>query len=95
MDHVKVLAFDTGGTGRRPVFGDSPRHHDDPAFRDHLLFHEYFHGKTGRGIGASHQTGWTGLVALLLRQVSRQQAIGTQPDAATQSPAMKVPLAAE
>jgi hypothetical protein len=52
--------------GRRPVFGDSPRHATDPAFRDNLLFHEYFHGDTGRGIGASHQTGWTGLVALLL-----------------------------
>ncbi len=35
-------------------------------FRDHLLFHEYFHGDTGRGVGASHQTGWTGLIALLL-----------------------------
>jgi hypothetical protein len=52
--------------GRRPVFGDSPRHATDPAFRDNVLFHEYFHGDTGRGIGASHQTGWTGLVALLL-----------------------------
>ncbi|HME22049.1 MAG TPA: glucosidase [Acetobacteraceae bacterium] len=52
--------------GRRPVFGDSPRHATDPAFRDHVLFYEYFHGDTGRGIGASHQTGWTGLVALLL-----------------------------
>ena len=38
----------------------------DPAFRDHILFHEYFHGDTGRGLGASHQTGWTGCVALLL-----------------------------
>ena len=57
--------------GRRPVFGDSLRHATDPAFRDNLLFYEYFHGDTGRGIGASHQTGWTGLVALLL-----QEAIG-------------------
>jgi hypothetical protein len=52
--------------GRRPVFGDSLGHATDPAFRDNVLFHEYFHGDTGRGIGASHQTGWTGLVALLL-----------------------------
>jgi hypothetical protein len=57
-------------TGRRPVFGDSPRHHSDPAFRDNVLFHEYFHGDTGRGVGASHQTGWTGLVALLLRDTA-------------------------
>ena len=38
----------------------------DPEFRDHLLFHEYFHGDTGRGLGASHQTGWSGCIALLL-----------------------------
>jgi hypothetical protein len=56
--------------GRRPVFGDSPRHVTDPAVRDHVLFHEYFHGDTGRGMGASHQTGWTGLVALLLASAS-------------------------
>jgi len=54
--------------GRRPVFGDSPRHRDDPAFRDNVLFYEYFHGDTGRGVGAAHQTGWTGLVALLLQE---------------------------
>jgi hypothetical protein len=55
-------------SGARPVFGGSARHRDDPAFRDHVLFYEYFHGDTGRGVGASHQTGWTGLVALLLGQ---------------------------
>jgi len=65
--------------GRRPVFGDSPRHATDPAFRDHVLFHEYFHGDTGRGIGASHQTGWTGLVALLL--ATRSEAAQATPDA--------------
>ena len=53
--------------GKRAVFGDNPMAQDDPAFRDHVLFHEYFHGDTGRGIGASHQTGWTGVVALLLQ----------------------------
>ncbi len=52
--------------GRRPLFGDDPRVQDDPHFRDYVLFHEYFHGDTGRGVGASHQTGWTGLVAKLL-----------------------------
>jgi hypothetical protein len=40
---------------------------NDPNFRDHPLFYEYFHGDTGRGLGASHQTGWSGLIALLLR----------------------------
>jgi len=58
--------FLRGPDGRRPVFGDAVRLRDDPHFRDHVLFFEYFHGDTGRGLGASHQTGWTGLVALLL-----------------------------
>jgi hypothetical protein len=53
--------------GRRPVFGNSTKLQNDPHFRDHILFHEYFHGDTGRGIGASHQTGWTALVAKLLQ----------------------------
>jgi hypothetical protein len=65
-------------TGRRAVFGDSERHRNDPAFRDHVLFYEYFHGDTGRGIGASHQTGWTGLVAMLLADVARDAACGTE-----------------
>ena len=54
--------------GRRPAFGDDALLQGDPHFRDHLLFHEYFHGDDGRGLGASHQTGWTGLVAKLLQQ---------------------------
>ena len=53
--------------GRRPVFGEQQLFQDDPAFRDHIPFHEYFHGDTGAGLGAMHQTGWTGLVALLLQ----------------------------
>jgi hypothetical protein len=52
--------------GGRPAFAHHPRMRTDPHFRDHLLFYEYFHGDTGRGVGASHQTGWTGLVAKLL-----------------------------
>ena len=52
--------------GRRAFLGESSRQWEDANFRDRLLFHEYFHGDTGRGLGASHQTGWTGLVALLL-----------------------------
>lgn len=53
-------------TGRRPVFGTNEKLQNDPYFKDYMLFHEYFHGDSGRGIGASHQTGWTGLVAKLL-----------------------------
>lgn len=52
--------------GRRPAFGHWEKLQRDPHFRDHLLFHEYFHGDTGAGLGASHQTGWTGLIAKLL-----------------------------
>jgi hypothetical protein len=52
-------------SGRRPVFGGTAKFQTDPYWRDHLLFYEYFHGDNGAGLGASHQTGWTGLVATL------------------------------
>ncbi|HYE18126.1 MAG TPA: hypothetical protein VEA69_06765 [Tepidisphaeraceae bacterium] len=55
-------------TGRRPCCGDHSLLAEDPAFRDYPLFHEYFHGDTGAGLGAAHQTGWTGLVAKLIEQ---------------------------
>jgi hypothetical protein len=58
--------FLRGADGRRPAFGTARLQQDDPHFRDHVLFYEFFHGDTGQGLGASHQTGWTGLVALLL-----------------------------
>ncbi|MFM7250450.1 MAG: MGH1-like glycoside hydrolase domain-containing protein [Planctomycetaceae bacterium] len=58
--------FRLDASGRRPVWGDDPRFRDDPAWRDELLFFEYFHGDTGAGLGASHQTGWTALVANLI-----------------------------
>ena len=51
---------------RRPVFGATKKFADDPTWRDHPLFYEYFHGDNGAGIGASHQTGWTALVANLI-----------------------------
>jgi Glycosyl hydrolase family 63 C-terminal domain len=54
--------------GHRPVFGDSEKFQTDPNWRDHVLFYEYFHGDNGMGLGASHQTGWTALVAKLLQQ---------------------------
>ena len=54
--------------GRRPVFGGADKLQTDPHFRDLVLFYEYFHGDNGAGIGASHQTGWTGLVAKLIQQ---------------------------
>ena len=54
--------------GRRPVYGGTQKFQQDPHWRDLLLFYEYFHGDNGAGIGASHQTGWTALVAKLLQQ---------------------------
>jgi hypothetical protein len=64
-----VATFRAGPDGRRPVHGPYERFHTDPAWHDAIPFHEYFHGDTGAGLGASHQTGWTGLVAdLLLRR---------------------------
>ena len=53
--------------GRRAVFGDDKKRQTDLHFRDSLLVYEYFHGDTGRGAGASHQTGWTGVIATLLQ----------------------------
>ena len=58
-------------SGRRPVYGGTEKFQRDPHWRDLVLFYEYFHGDNGAGIGASHQTGWTGLVAKLLQQSGR------------------------
>ena len=74
-------------TGRRPVHGDHPVY-QNADFRDHVLFYEYFHGDSGRGVGASHQTGWSGLVALLLHpraasDVGRFAVSGEKPAAKT------------
>ncbi len=58
-------------SGRRPATGEHEKLQRDPHFSGHVLFYEYFHGDTGRGIGASHQTGWTALVAELLEPTGR------------------------
>ncbi len=60
--------FLADGNRTRPVHGRYSPYHDDPHWRDLVLFYEYFHGDDGSGVGASHQTGWTGLVAKLLQQ---------------------------
>jgi hypothetical protein len=60
--------FLRGADGRRPVFGATEKFQHDPHWRDFVLFYEYFHGDTGAGVGASHQTGWTGLVSKLIQQ---------------------------
>ena len=60
--------FLRGRDGRRPMYGDVAKYQNDPHFRDLVLFHEYFDGDTGAGLGATHQTGWTALVAKLIQQ---------------------------
>jgi hypothetical protein len=63
-----ISLFVRGPDGRRPCFGGVTRLQDDPAWRDNLVFSEYFHGDNGAGLGASHQTGWTGLIADVIRR---------------------------
>jgi hypothetical protein len=62
---TRIFTRDT--QGRRPVYGGAEKFQTDPHWRDHILFYEYFHGENGAGLGASHQTGWTGIVAKLIQ----------------------------
>jgi hypothetical protein len=66
-----VATFLRDAEGHRPVYGGSRTFQEDPHWRDLLLFYEYFHGDNGAGLGASHQTGWTGLVAKLVQSVGQ------------------------
>ena len=68
LSHRLIDTFRRGEDGRRPVFGGNATFANDPEWRDYVPFYEYFHGDNGAGIGASHQTGWTGLVAKLIQQ---------------------------
>jgi len=66
-----VSTFTRDKNGKRPVYGGTEKFQDDPNWRDYILFYEYFHGDNGAGLGASHQTGWTGLVAKLIELYGR------------------------
>ena len=61
-------------SGRRPVFGGTEKFQTDPNWKDYILFYEYFHGDNGAGLGASHQTGWTGIIAKLIELFGRLEA---------------------
>ena len=63
--------------GHRPVYGGTTKFEQDPYWRDYILFYEYFHGDNGAGLGASHQTGWTGVIARLLDLFGRVDASDT------------------
>jgi hypothetical protein len=75
-----LLIFLPGGDGRRPCHGEDTDYANDPHWKDLLLFHEYFHADTGRGLGASHQTGWTALVANIAQDVAKARHLGTSPE---------------
>jgi hypothetical protein len=64
-----VSLFRKDGKGKRPVHGDYLQYREDPYFKDLILFYEHYHGDTGRGLGASHQTGWSGLVANVIKKL--------------------------
>ena len=68
-------------SGRRPVYGGTAKFQDDPHWRDLILFYEYFHGDNGAGLGASHQTGWTGLIARPPRPLRTRDGRGRAGDA--------------
>ena len=70
--------------GRRPINGDREKFQTDPHWCDLILFHEYFHGDTGEGLGASHQTGWTGVVAKLIHQYAEYALQGSHRDSAAE-----------
>jgi hypothetical protein len=65
--------FRADGAGARPCHGGDARFAGDPHWKDLLLFHEYFHAETGRGLGATHQTGWTALAVRLIEDLAREQ----------------------
>jgi hypothetical protein len=79
--------FTPDANGRRPCHGDDPRWAQDPHWRNLVLFHEYFHGENGRGLGASHQTGWTALVIRLIKDRARARAQSSPPPFPKAAPA--------
>jgi hypothetical protein len=72
--------FLRGEDGQRPVYGGTRLFQEDPHWRDLILFYEYFHGDNGAGLGASHQTGWTGLVARLIQSLGQFDAVSVLDD---------------
>ncbi len=89
-----IATFEPGADGRRPCYGGVTRLQEDPSWKDNILFFEYFHGDNGAGLGASHQTGWTSLVAKLITQQASWQ--GREPlRAASDAPASGQRAAAE
>jgi hypothetical protein len=76
LTHRLIKLFTRDDSGRRPVHGSREKFQTDPHWRDLILFYEFFHGDTGEGLGASHQTGWTGVIAKLINQYAEYAACG-------------------
>ncbi|HKV95791.1 MAG TPA: glucosidase [Candidatus Angelobacter sp.] len=74
ISHRLISTFQRDDHGRRPVLGKNEKFQTDPHWRDYIPFHEYFHGDTGAGVGASHQTGWTGLVVKMIDEIFNKEA---------------------
>lgn len=76
ISHRLISTYTRGANGKRPVYGGTEKFQNDPNWRDLILFYEYYHGDNGAGLGASHQTGWSGVVAKLIQifgQVDAEQ----------------------
>ncbi|MGH7791670.1 MAG: MGH1-like glycoside hydrolase domain-containing protein, partial [Thermodesulfobacteriota bacterium] len=86
LSHRLMSIFLRDSSGRRAVYGGTERFQTDPHWRDFILFHEYFHGDNGAGIGAGHQTGWTGLVAKLIQQYGEYQMQEKAPEILIEKP---------
>jgi hypothetical protein len=85
LSHRLTRIFLRNNQGQRPVFGGNMTFQNDEHWRNYILFHEYFHGDNGAGVGASHQTGWTAVVASLIQDQEARKQLQKQRAAATTS----------
>ncbi|MFM6200976.1 MAG: glucosidase, partial [Dolichospermum sp.] len=76
---INIFLPESEGSSARPVYGGAKKFQEDPNWNQYILFYEYFHGDNGAGIGSSHQTGWTGIVAKLIQQHGAYTAQGKNP----------------
>jgi len=80
LTHRLITIFLKDENGKRPLYGGIKKFQNDPHWKDYIQFHEYFNGDNGAGLGANHQTGWTGLVAKLIHQYAEYKLMGVSPD---------------
>ena len=78
VQNTNHVIFMKDKNGKRAVYNYNDKIQSDPHFNEYILFHEYFHGDNGRGVGASHQTGWTGLIANLISFIAKEENTGKE-----------------